>query len=48
MRTTRRGLFLLGLGAAAFAAGCAPQEPATPLEPTAGTEKVVLVAKGMH
>jgi len=48
METTRRGLFLLGLGAAAgFVAGCA-QEPKAPVEPAAGMEKVVLVAKGMH
>lgn len=48
MRTSRRGLVAAGLGMwAAFTAGCA-QEPKAPLEPTAGTEKAVLVAEGMH
>lgn len=48
MRTTRRGLLVLGAGvAAAFVGGCS-QEPAAPLEPSAGLEKAVLVAQGMH
>lgn len=47
MLRNRRWVLVTGLGAAAAAAGCAPK-PAAPLEPTAGTQKAVLVAEGMH